>query len=141
MNLITRDELQAKLERGDRFQLVMAHSAWAYGIKHIPRSVHVEKVAEACALLDPADEIVVYSAGAECAASIYAYYALERCGYEQVRRYAGGIADWEAAGCPLDGDAGEPASARRAERWPRRRRPAQVTRPMVRFGRPWHACA
>jgi rhodanese-related sulfurtransferase len=29
---------------------------------------------------------------------------LTRMGYNKIRRYAGGIADWEQAGYPLEGD-------------------------------------
>ena len=38
------------------------------------------------------------------AASKYAFVLLERAGYRNVRRYAGGIADWEGAGYPLEGE-------------------------------------
>ena len=54
--------------------------------------------------LDPAEEIIVYRAHVHCPASIRAYRLLERSGYTRVRRYAGGIADWEEAGYPLAGD-------------------------------------
>ena len=37
MNLITRDELRAKLDRGERFKLVMTLSAHAYSAKRIDR--------------------------------------------------------------------------------------------------------
>jgi rhodanese-related sulfurtransferase len=102
MNLITRDELRAKLDRGDEFKLVMTLSEFAYRAKHIPRSLHFETVTETLGPLDPEEEIVVCCADVHCSASIYAYYLLERAGYGRVRRYAGGIADWEAAGCPFE---------------------------------------
>jgi rhodanese-related sulfurtransferase len=141
MNLITRDELREKLERGDDFKLVMTHTAWAFDTKHIPRSLHLETVGEALAHLDPAEEIVIYSAGLYCAASIYAYHALERRGFAWVRRYAGGIADWEEAGHPLEGGAPEPAAEKRRERRLRRPRSAPAARTPARFARPWYACA
>jgi hypothetical protein len=40
MQLICREELKQKLERGDRFQLVMALGDWQYRAKHIPGSLH-----------------------------------------------------------------------------------------------------
>jgi rhodanese-related sulfurtransferase len=101
MNLITRDELRAKLDRGDEFKLVMTLSEFAYRAKHIPMSLHFETVKEIGAL-NPGEELVVYCADVQCSASIYAYYLLDRAGYRRVRRYAGGIADWEAAGYPLE---------------------------------------
>jgi rhodanese-related sulfurtransferase len=102
MKLITRDELRAKLQREDEFKLVMTLSARSFRVKHIPRSLNFESAVDAVRELDPADEIVVYCAGAYCAASIYAYKLLERNGYTRVRRYAGGVTDWEAAGLPLE---------------------------------------
>lgn len=98
MNLITRAELRAKLDRGDTVKLVMTLSESAYRAKRIPKSLHFETIKETIAALDPEEEIVVYCADVHCSASIYAYYLLERAGYGHVRRYAGGIADWEAAG-------------------------------------------
>ena len=43
-------------------------------------------------------------AGKICAASIAGYKRLTELGYENVRRYAGGLADWEPAGYPLEGE-------------------------------------
>ena len=102
MNLISRDELRAKLDGGAEFKLVMTLSEFAYAAKHIPTSLHFETVSETLGALDPREEIVVYCADVHCAASIYAYHLLERKGYTRVRRYAGGIADWEAAGYPVE---------------------------------------
>ena len=81
MNLITRDELRAKLHRGDEFKLVMTLSALSFRAKHIPTSVHYETVADALDALDPAEEIVFYCSNVYCAASIYAYRLFERQGY------------------------------------------------------------
>jgi rhodanese-related sulfurtransferase len=105
MNLITRTELESKLRRADDFRLVMTHSSFAYRAKHIPTSLHFETPEEALAVIDPSDEVVVYCAGVYCPASIRAYRLFERHGYNRVRRYAGGIDDWEEAGCPVDGGA------------------------------------
>jgi rhodanese-related sulfurtransferase len=112
MKLIDRRELREKLERGDEFRLVMTLSELAYRAKHIPTSVCFETIGDALDVLDRADEIVVYCADAHCAASIYAYRFLEREGYADVRRYAGGIADWEEAGYPLEGGAPDPGNVR-----------------------------
>jgi rhodanese-related sulfurtransferase len=101
MRLISRDALLAKLERGDDFRLLMVLSANAYEAKHIPGSLHFATWQDALAALDPSEEIVVYCAGEYCAASIRFYVLLERNGYTRVRRYAGGLADWEGAGYPI----------------------------------------
>ena len=59
MNVINREELHRKLERHDELKLVMTLSAFAYGSKHIPGSLHFETVDEALASLDRDEEIVV----------------------------------------------------------------------------------
>jgi rhodanese-related sulfurtransferase len=104
MNLIRRDELKAKLDRKDPFKLVMVLSEWAYRSKHIPGSMHIASPEEALAVLERDDDIVVYCSGYDCIASVYAYEYLVRHGYTHVRRYAGGIIDWEESGYPLEGE-------------------------------------
>ena len=114
MNLIDREELKAKLDRGDDFKLVCALSEWAFKAKHIPGSIHVDAADKALELLDPSDEIVVYCSDPNCPASKYAYHILTTNGYENVRRYEGGILDWEEAGYPVEGawsEAGAEAEA------------------------------
>ena len=104
MSLITREELREKLERKDDFKLVMVLGEWAFRAKHIPGSVSVDTTDVAADVLDITDEIVVYCSHDTCTASRYAIMALEKAGYGNVRRYAGGIADWEEAGYPLEGE-------------------------------------
>jgi 3-mercaptopyruvate sulfurtransferase SseA len=79
MKLISREELKEKLDRGDKFKLVNALGEWAFNAKHIPGSINISKIEDARKFLDPK-------------------------GYSKVRRYAGGIVDWEQAGYPLEGD-------------------------------------
>jgi rhodanese-related sulfurtransferase len=127
MKLITRDELRIRIGRGDQLKLVMTMPELAYCAKHIPHSVCIPTVDEAVEQLEPADEIVVYCSDVYCASSIYAYRALERRGYTNLRRYAGGIADWEAAGYPLESGpaaegAGHETPGSRRRRNPARRR-------------------
>ena len=98
MNQITREELKEKLDRGDNFKLVMTLNEWAFQAAHIPGSINVVTLDQARALLQPDDEIVVYCSGASCPASRVAYHFLVNHGYANVRRYAGGLADWVAAG-------------------------------------------
>lgn len=140
MNLITREELRAKLERGDEFALVMTLSDFAYRAKHIPTSLHFDTAEEMLRSLDRGQEIVVYCADAHCPASIYAYGVLEHAGYGRVRRYAGGIADWEAARYPVEHgmpaprieSTGDRGAAQRTMR-PRRRTPSGWWRPCSQF--------
>jgi hypothetical protein len=54
----------------------------------------------------------VYCSQVDCLASVALYRDLERRGYRHVRRYAGGLLDWEDAGLPLEGAfATNPAAA------------------------------
>ena len=102
---ISRDELVGMIDRGDdKFRLIMALNEWAFRAKHIPRSEHFNTPDELFASLHPDDEIVVYCTSDECHASVALYHALADRGYQNVRRYSGGLTDWEAAGLPLEGD-------------------------------------
>jgi rhodanese-related sulfurtransferase len=105
MRLIRRDELKASLDRGDAITLVMVLGEWYYRAKHIPGSININTLDEALRRLRPEDDIVVYCANPECPASIYVYRLLTGHGYARVRRYAGGLQDWEGAGYPMAGEA------------------------------------
>jgi rhodanese-related sulfurtransferase len=103
---IERDELERRLEAKDaRFKLVMTLGAWEFEMKHIPGSLNFDGAAALLAALRKDDEIVVYCTNPPCLASIAAYHRLVQEGYTNVRRYAGGIEDWEKAGLPLEGAA------------------------------------
>ena len=104
VRLIGREELKEKLDRGDDFKLVMTYHEWAYNAKHIPGSINIHTREDALAMLDPADEIVVYCTNEACNASVKAYKFLVSSGYKSVRRYAGGLQDWEQADYRLEGD-------------------------------------
>jgi rhodanese-related sulfurtransferase len=104
MRLIGREELKEKLDRGDDFKLVMVLGEWAYPAKHIPGSLHFDTIEEGLKELHADDDIVVYCSNPACVASIAAYRVLTENGYGNVRRYAGGLEDWEAAGNALQGD-------------------------------------
>ena len=103
MELISRDELKGKLKRGEDFKLVMVLGEWAYQAAHIPGSLHFNSIEESLRALSKDDEIVVYCSDPNCIASIAAYNYLTNHGYEKVKRYAGGLADWSAADYPLEG--------------------------------------
>lgn len=104
---ISRDDLQAKLARGDDFKLVMALNRWAYDAKHIPGSLHFDTPEALYAALRPDEDIVVYCSNVDCLSSVALYRDLVRHGYPNVRRYAGGLLEWEEAGLPLEGSAVE----------------------------------
>src|ERR671911_2675334 len=104
INLISREELKEKLDRRDNFKLVNALGEWAFNAKHIPSSINISRIQDARKMLDPNDDIVIYCSNPSCIASIIRYQLLTKMGYSKVRRYAGGIADWEEAGYPMEGD-------------------------------------
>jgi rhodanese-related sulfurtransferase len=101
---IGREELKAKLDRGDSFKLIMALNRWAYDSKHIPGSLHFDTPAELYAAVQPDDEVVVYCSNVDCLSSVALYRDLVRRGYHNVSRYSGGLLDWEDAGLPLEGE-------------------------------------
>jgi rhodanese-related sulfurtransferase len=100
---VDREELAAKLARGDDFKLVMASRDWAFDAKHIPGSVHFHRPEDMLAALGKDDEIVVYCSNVDCRASQVAIKMLVEHGHTRVRHYAGGLIDWETAGLPLEG--------------------------------------
>jgi rhodanese-related sulfurtransferase len=101
---IDREELKAKLDRGDDLKLVMALNRWAFDAKHIPGSLHFDTPDELYATLKPEDDVVVYCSNVDCLSSVALYRDLLRRGYRHVRRYSGGLLDWEDAGLPLEGE-------------------------------------
>ena len=104
MKLISRDELKEKIDRHDDFKLAMVLGDWAYRAKHIPGSLNITSPEAATEKVGPDDEIVIYCSDENCPASKYAFVLMEKAGFSNVRRYAGGIADWEEAGYPLEGE-------------------------------------
>ena len=101
---ISREDLRRKLDRGDNVKLVMALNRWAYDAKHIPGSMHFDTPEQLYAAVRPEDEVVVYCSHVDCLSSVALYRDLVRRGYRNVRRYSGGLLDWEDAGLPLEGE-------------------------------------
>jgi rhodanese-related sulfurtransferase len=101
---IAREELKTKLDRGDDFKLIMALNRWAFDAKHIPGSIHFDRPDALYAAVKPDDEVVVYCSHVDCLSSVALYRDLVRRGYSNVRRYSGGLLDWEDAGLPLEGE-------------------------------------
>jgi rhodanese-related sulfurtransferase len=104
MKLISREELREKLHRSDDFKLVMVLGEWAFLAKRIPGSINISSPDQCRKMLTPEDEIVVYCSGVACVSSMMAYKILVDDGFKNVRRYAGGLPDWEEAGYPLEGE-------------------------------------
>jgi rhodanese-related sulfurtransferase len=106
-DLITADELRAKLDRGDDFVLIDALAPMVYAHSHLPGSINMPPVAVDPARVekripDPNMEIVVYCANSDCDDSVATAQRLQALGYANVRHYAGGKDEWRALGFPLE---------------------------------------
>ena len=113
MKIVSREELKEKLDRGDDVKLIMALDKFAYDRLRIPGSLHFDDLAEAQERLDPDDEIVVYCSNPACPASVNAYHVLHGLGFKRLSRYAGGLAEWQQAGYPLEGSMAHNGRGRR----------------------------
>jgi rhodanese-related sulfurtransferase len=102
---ISRAELVRLMDEAPAdFRLVMALNEWAFRAKHIPGSEHFNTPDELFSSLRREDTIVVYCTSDDCHSSVAMYHALVDAGYPNVRRYSGGLTEWEDAGLPLEGD-------------------------------------
>ncbi len=103
MNIMSREELKEKLDRGDDVKLIMTLGRRAFENSHIPGSLHFKNILEALPYLDTNDEVIVYCANPLCPLSIHAYHTLASRGFTRLSRYAGGLVEWQEAGYPLEG--------------------------------------
>jgi rhodanese-related sulfurtransferase len=103
---ITREELAARLDRGEAVTLIEALPEPSFRKAHLPGAINLpaERVSDlAPQLLPDLDaEIVVYCANLACPSSGVVARALASLGYRRVREYAGGKQDWISAGLPVE---------------------------------------
>lgn len=106
MKLITREDLTARLESDHPPVLLEALAVAQYQSGHLPgaRWFPVEQAKKLAATVAPSKEapVVVYCASETCRNSHVAAKALVDLGYTDVSVYAGGKADWQNAGLPLE---------------------------------------
>lgn len=103
---VTREELEAKINRGEDFVLVDALGVGHYKSSHLPGAINLpyEFVDDAEKVLPDKDaEIVVYCMNAGCSASGEEARELTEMGYSRVLHYAAGKQDWIRAGLPVEG--------------------------------------
>ena len=103
---VTREELKAKMDRGEDLVIVEALGPEHYKSSHLPGAVNLpyEFVDEAEKVLPNKDaEIVVYCMNAGCSASGEEARELVEMGYTKVLHYAAGKQDWIRAGLPVEG--------------------------------------
>lgn len=107
MNTITRTDLADAIEAGT-VTVVDALPAAPFATRHLPGAVNltIEEIASAADVLpDKTAAIVTYSTDASCDRGPGLADALAAAGYTNVRNYTDGIADWAAAGLPLESGA------------------------------------
>ena len=104
MQLITTEELKAILDANDDIRLVMAVGPWEFRARHIPGSLGFPSPRTALAALGRDDQIIPYANNRHRINTTAAAHALAAHGYRNVRAYPGGLADWEAAGYPVEGN-------------------------------------
>jgi rhodanese-related sulfurtransferase len=103
--LITREELVDAIETSD-VVVVETLGPQYFEQSHLPGAINIPhtEVAELAPslLADKEAAIVVYCSNTQCQNSSIAQGVLRRLGYTDVRKYAEGKQDWEAAGLPLE---------------------------------------
>lgn len=97
------EEVRSKLERGDEFVFVMAMDERRFEKAHIAGSISYDTFEEGLAAVDRSTEVVLYCTDAACVASKLRAAMLVEAGFSRVSRFAGGLADWHAAGLPISG--------------------------------------
>jgi rhodanese-related sulfurtransferase len=102
----TVDEIKARLDRGDKFQLIDVREESEYAKDHIPSAKHlgkgiIERDIETV-IPDTSTEIVVYCGGGFRSALVADN--LQKMGYTNVISMDGGIRDWREKGFPLTKD-------------------------------------
>ena len=104
MKEISTEELNSKINGGEKFFLVDVLDASSFSAQHIQHSISLpydlyflknfsQKITS-----DKEMEIIVYCASRDCKTSVLAGQVLEKAGYKNVQHYADGLAGWQAAG-------------------------------------------
>lgn len=97
-------ELRERLDSDDRPVLVNALAREAFEEQRIPGSISIptgEALRLATEVLAKDQPIVVYCSSHSCTASPTLAQKLVDLGYTEVMDFEGGIAEWEAAGYPM----------------------------------------
>lgn len=106
MEKISREELKAKLDRGEGIVLVEALGEARFEEAHLPGAINVpyDRVDELAPTMlpDKSAQIVVYCSNGPCRNSGIASRRLSQLGYADVRDYHEGKQDWMEAGLPIE---------------------------------------
>jgi rhodanese-related sulfurtransferase len=104
MQPITTEERKASLEANNDLKLLMVAGPWEFRARHIPGSVGYPSPRAALRELARDDQIILYANNHYRSNTSAAAAALAAQGYRNVRIYPGGLADWQAAGYPVEGN-------------------------------------
>lgn len=116
MKKLSAREVRKILKRNSDVRLINVLPEDRFVKKHLPHSVNIplgedsflQRVEQV--VVDKSAKVVVYCADSTCNASPQAAKRLEEAGFEHVQDFEGGIAEWEDAGFPLEGQAVETGS-------------------------------
>lgn len=108
--IITRDALKKKMDESSDFVLIDTLGEMSWAKRHLPGAVSigahdedfVDRVKEL--VPDKDKEVVVYCSSFSCQLSPAAAGKLVDAGYTNVVDFEGGLADWEDAGYPFEGE-------------------------------------
>ncbi|HSI93321.1 MAG TPA: rhodanese-like domain-containing protein [Jiangellaceae bacterium] len=103
MIVIDGETLRSWLAAGDPIALVHAGAATSFREGHLPGAVAFSDVDQAAGSLRSTDVVVVYGRDDACTTSRAMAAELARRGFSHVSWYAGGMAEWVAAGSPTEG--------------------------------------
>ena len=103
---ISRDEMKAKLDRGQGIVVVEALGPAYFEEAHLPGALNLphDQVDELAPRLipDKDTEVVVYCSNLACQNSVTASRRLVQLGYRNVLEYEAGKQDWIEAGLPVE---------------------------------------
>ncbi len=105
MLTIDEKELKARIDRGDKFALVMFMDRTAYERMHIPGSIQCSDARAAMKRFAKDEPIVGYCSTDQCVYSKKMCMQLVDNGYTNVTHFFGGLWAWQQAGHPLEGTA------------------------------------
>lgn len=107
---ITSDELKKWVDEKKDFVLIDVLSEASYELRHLPGAKNADptnpdflkQVAKIAP--DKNKPVVVYCASFTCQLSPFAAKKLADAGYKNVYDFKGGLADWQDAGYPFEGE-------------------------------------
>lgn len=101
MKILNAEQVKKRMISNPETKLVMTLGPKAFAKCHIPGSINIYDIEVAKQQFSKGVDIIVYCSDQSCRASFYAYEQLEKAGYENIWRFAGGLREWSGAGYPL----------------------------------------